>query len=52
MSIRTGKFGDYIFYKKKTMKQPKFLKLNGFTDNYKECDISILKDWIKNTYAL
>ena len=57
ISIRNGKYGDYIFYKKSTMKQPKFLKLNKFielhgVDSYKTCDISIIKDWIYSTYTL
>lgn len=51
MSIRNGKFGDYIFYKKKTMKQPKFLKLKGFPGDYKTCDLSILMKWIQETYT-
>ena len=50
MSIRIGKFGDYIFYKKKTMKQPKFFKLTGFECNYKECPLPLLKKWIKENY--
>ena len=51
LSIRSGKFGDYIFYKKSTMKQPKFLKLAGFDGNYKDGDLSILKKWIKEKYG-
>jgi len=52
LSLRSGKYGDYIFYKRKMMKQPKFLKLAGFEGNYKNCDISILKKWIKETYGV
>jgi len=52
ITIRTGKFGDYIFYKKKTMKQPKFMKLNGFSDDYKMCNIDVLKKWIKETHKI
>ncbi len=52
LSIRTGKYGDYIFYKKKTMKNPKFFKLNGFDDEYKTCNLSLLKKWIIETYRL
>ena len=50
LSIRKGKFGDYIFYKKDTMKKPKFYKLNGFKEDYKTCDIEVLIDWITETY--
>jgi DNA topoisomerase-1 len=52
LSIRNGKFGDYIFYKTKTMKKPKFFKLNGFKEDYKTCEISILIKWINDTYKI
>ena len=52
LSLRTGKYGDYIFYKKKTMKNPKFFKLNGFEDDYKTCNLILLKKWIIETYRL
>jgi DNA topoisomerase-1 len=52
LSIRSGKFGDYIFYKKKTMKQPKFLKLAGFEGNYKDGDLTVLKKWMKENYGV
>jgi DNA topoisomerase-1 len=50
LSIRTGKFGDYIFYKKRGAKKPEFLKLNGFKDDYRMCDKGLLLNWIKITY--
>ena len=50
LSIRTGKFGDYIFYKKRCAKKPEFLKLNGFKDDYRMCDKGLLLNWIKITY--
>ena len=52
ISIRTGKFGEYIFYKKPRAKQPQFLKLNGFGGDYKKCDKSLLLNWIKQTYNI
>jgi len=50
ISIRSGKFGDYIFYKKPRMKKPEFLKLNGFNSDYKKCEKDLLINWIKQTY--
>ena len=50
ISIRTGKFGDYIFYKKPKTKTPTFLKLQGFNGDYKTCDKILLLNWIKQTY--
>ena len=52
LSIRKGKFGDYIFYKTKKMNKPKFLKLNELNENYKTCDINIIKEWIIEKYQM
>lgn len=37
ISIRNGKYGDYIFYKTVNMKKPKFISLKGFNKHYKTC---------------
>jgi DNA topoisomerase-1 len=50
LSIRCGKYGDYIFYKKSRAKKPEFLKLNGFDSDYKKCDKVLILNWIKQTY--
>ena len=52
LSIRNGKFGDYIFYKKPRAKKPEFLKLNDFKSDYKTCDKDLLVNWIKQTYKI
>ncbi len=52
ISIRNGKYGDYIFYKTPEMKNPTFLKLKGFTENYKTCSLDIIITWIKDTYKI
>jgi DNA topoisomerase-1 len=52
ISIRTGKFGDYIFYKKPRTKTPTFLKLQGFNSDYKTCDKALLLNWIKQIYKI
>jgi hypothetical protein len=52
LSIRTGKYGDYIFYKKPRSKKPEFIKLNGFNDDYKKCDKVLLLNWIKQTHNI
>ena len=51
LSIRKGKYGDYIFYKTETMKKPQFLKLNGFNDDYKNCSLQNLLSWIEEKYG-
>jgi DNA topoisomerase I len=50
LSIRNGKYGDYIYYKTSRMKQPKFFKLQGFNCDHKTCDIALIKNWIEITY--
>ena len=50
MSIRSSNYGDYVFYQTKKMKKPKFFKLEGFGDDYKTCNISVVKDWIETKY--
>jgi len=52
LSIRTGKYGDYIFYKKPRTKTPKFFKLNGFDSDYKKCDKTLILNWIKQKYDI
>ena len=52
LSIRNGKFGDYIFYKKPRVKTPQFLKLKDFTSDVRKCDKDILLNWIKLTYKV
>jgi DNA topoisomerase-1 len=52
LSIRTGKFGDYLFYKKPRVKKPEFLKLKDFNSDYKTCDKEVLLNWIKLTYKI
>ena len=52
-SIRSGKYGDYIFYKTTKMKKPKFIKLNDFikengVNSYKTCNLELLQKWLKN----
>ena len=50
MSIRSGKFGPYVYYKTVEMKSPKFLALKKFPHKYDTCDLSILEKWIQTTY--
>ena len=56
-SIRKGKYGDYVFYKKPHFKKPLFIKLYPFikkhgAESYKTCEISILSEWIKTQTKL
>ena len=50
VSIRTGKFGDYIFYKNTKMKKAQFFPLKEFKGDYKSCSLTIIKNWIKEKH--
>ena len=52
LSIRKGKYGDYIFYKTDKMNKPRFLRLDGFDYDYKECRNDILTNWITDKYNI
>jgi DNA topoisomerase-1 len=52
ISIRRGKFGDYIFYKTDKMTKPEFFKLKGFPNDYKSCDKGELTSWINDTFHI
>jgi len=52
ISIRKGKYGNYLFYKTVKMRQPKFFKLDGFEHDYISCDKQILQKWISDTHGI
>jgi DNA topoisomerase-1 len=52
ISIRTGKFGPYIFYKTAKMKKPQFYQLNGFTNDVSICDVNTIREWIEEKYKI
>jgi DNA topoisomerase-1 len=56
LSIRKGPKGDYIFYKTSKMKKPEFKDIKTFvsetSEDYKICDITILKSWISEKYNM
>jgi len=56
LSIRKGSKGDYIFYKNSKMKKPSFYDIKRFSietgEDYKICDIVILKSWVNEKYNI
>ena len=49
-NIRRGKTGksDYIFYKTTKMKKPEFINLKKFEHDYKNCDLSLIIDFVES----
>jgi DNA topoisomerase-1 len=52
ISIRKSKKGDYVFFKTPKMKKPRFFALKGFEEDYKTCDIDVLKSWLKEKHDI
>ena len=56
ITIRKGAKGDYIFYKTGKMKKPQFFDIKSFVnetqEDYKICNITILKSWISEKYKI
>ena len=52
ITIRKSAKGEYIFYKSAKMKKPAFYNFKGFEEDYKNCDINILKSWLKETHKI
>ena len=52
ISIRSGQYGDYIFYKTNKMKKPQFFKLNTFKGDHVKCNDMTIKQWIKEQYDI
>jgi DNA topoisomerase-1 len=52
MSIRKGKFGNYIYYKTNEMNKPTFLSLSGFNENAVKCNLEVLCAWIETKHNI
>jgi DNA topoisomerase-1 len=46
MSIRSGKFGPYVYYKTDQMKKPAFISLKKFKQDPITCNLETLTQWI------
>jgi len=52
MSIKKGKFGAYVYYKRSDMKKPEFLNIKTFKEGFLTCDPNILVEWLCQKYNL
>ncbi len=52
LSVRKGKYGPYVYYKTDKMKSPKFLNIKKFKDNYFECEVDELVNWLIDAYEI
>ena len=52
LSIRTGKFGAYGFYKTDEMKKPQFLNIKKFKDSILTCEKEVIIKWLEDNYPI
>jgi hypothetical protein len=52
MSIRKGKYGAYVYYKRVDMKSPQFLNIKKFPEGYLGCEANVLIEWLYTIYKL
>jgi DNA topoisomerase-1 len=52
MSVRTGKYGAYVYYKTPKMRAPSFLNIKKYKENCWTCDVNALVEWVRTTYHL
>jgi len=51
-SVRKGKFGAYVYYKRKDMAKPEFLNIKKFNEGFMTCEKDTLLKWLQDTYKL
>ena len=52
MSVRTGKYGAYIYYKTAKMKTPTFFNIKKFKENCWDCKPETIIEWVRTTYRV
>jgi DNA topoisomerase-1 len=51
MSLRRGKFGNYVFYKTHSMTKPDFINIKKFKDCPITCAAQLLIDWVNTNHV-
>jgi DNA topoisomerase-1 len=52
MSVRHGKYGAYVYYKRPEMKKPQFLNVKKCPHGYLNCEVDVLVKWLCETYKI
>ena len=50
LSVRRGKFGNYVFYKTEKMKKPEFFNIKKFPECPITCDLDVFIEWLNEKY--
>jgi topoisomerase IA-like protein len=51
MSVRRGKFGNYVFYKTEKMKKPEFFNIKKFPECPITCELDVFVEWLNENYV-
>ena len=51
-SVRTGKYGPYVYYKRTNMAKPVFYNIKKFKESFTYCKPEILIQWVRDTYNI
>lgn len=51
-SVRTGKYGPYVYYKRGNMAKPEFYNIKKFKESFTYCKPEILIQWVRDTYKI
>jgi DNA topoisomerase-1 len=51
-SVRTGKYGPYVYYKRTNMAKPEFYNIKKFKESFTYCKPEILIQWVRDTYKI
>jgi DNA topoisomerase-1 len=52
MSLRSGKYGCYVYYKTREMTKPRFMNIKQFPENYLVCSTEKIVDWTCKKYKI
>ena len=52
VSIRKGKYGAYVYYKRKDMEKPEFYNIKKFKEGFTYCDKDVFLEWLNTTYCV
>ena len=52
ISVRKGKFGPYVYYKREDMSKPEFLSIKKFNEGFTYCKPEVLIQWLHEKYKI
>ena len=52
LTIRSGRYGHYIYYKTSKMRKPIFLNISEFPLDYITCELHEIQSWFKVKYKM